>query len=90
VIARTLSKTVTFSKPFLLKGIGRMLPAGTYRVVTDEELIEGVSFPGLPPRRNDDFRTVAVSPFLIDRNGDDRSRRPPGCTRLGRGSGLNA
>jgi hypothetical protein len=33
-------KTVVFSKPFLLKGIDRMLPAGGYRVVTDEELIE--------------------------------------------------
>jgi len=42
---RTLRKTVVFSKPFLLKGIGRMLAAGDYRVVTDEELIEGVSFP---------------------------------------------
>jgi hypothetical protein len=38
-------KIVVFSKPFLLKGIDRMLPAGGYRVVTDEELIEGVSFP---------------------------------------------
>ena len=45
MIARSLSKTVVFSKPFLLKGIDRMLPAGDYRVVTDEELIEGISFP---------------------------------------------
>ncbi|MGA8321392.1 MAG: hypothetical protein WB774_11380, partial [Xanthobacteraceae bacterium] len=37
--------TVVFSKPFLLKGVDRMLPAGDYRVVTDEELIEGLSFP---------------------------------------------
>ena len=41
MIARTLSKTVVFSKPFLLKGVDRILPAGDYRVVTDEELIEG-------------------------------------------------
>ena len=45
MIARSLSKTVLFSKPFLLKGVDRMLPAGDYRVVTDEELIEGLSFP---------------------------------------------
>jgi hypothetical protein len=45
MIARSLSKTVVFSKPFLLKGIDQMLPAGDYRVVTDEELIEGISFP---------------------------------------------
>lgn len=42
---RTNTKTVTFAHPFLLKGIDRILPAGDYRVVTDEELIEGVSFP---------------------------------------------
>ena len=42
---RTTTKTVTFAHPFLLKGIDRILPAGDYRVVTDEELIGGVSFP---------------------------------------------
>jgi len=29
----------------LLKGIDREIPAGSYRVVTDEELVEGLSFP---------------------------------------------
>ena len=42
---RTSSKTVTFVRPFLLKGIDRELAAGSYKVVTDEELIEGLSFP---------------------------------------------
>jgi hypothetical protein len=42
---RTLNKTVVFTRPFLLKGVDRILPAGDYRVVTDEELIEGLSFP---------------------------------------------
>jgi hypothetical protein len=42
---RTLTKTVVFTRPFLLKGVDRILPAGDYRVVTDEELIEGLSFP---------------------------------------------
>jgi hypothetical protein len=45
MIARSLNETVIFSKPFLLKGVDRRLPAGDYRVVTDEELIEGLSFP---------------------------------------------
>jgi hypothetical protein len=45
MIARSLSETVVFSKPFLLNGVDRLLPAGDYRVVTDEELIEGISFP---------------------------------------------
>ncbi len=56
MIARTLSKTVVFSKPFLLKGVDRILPAGDYRVVTDEELIEGLSFPA--------YRRVATMIFL--------------------------
>ena len=42
---RTTGKTVTFAHPFLLRGVDRTLPAGEYRVVTDEELIEGLSFP---------------------------------------------
>jgi len=42
---RTRRKTVVFSHPFLLKGVDRVLPPGNYEVVTDEELIEGLSFP---------------------------------------------
>jgi hypothetical protein len=41
---RTINKTVTFHRPFCLKGVDRLLPPADYRVVTDEELIEGVSF----------------------------------------------
>lgn len=42
---RTTSTTVTFAHPFLLKGVDRMLRAGDYRVVTDEDLVEQLSFP---------------------------------------------
>jgi hypothetical protein len=42
---RSHSKSVVFSHPFELKGVDRILPAGDYRVVTDEELIEELSFP---------------------------------------------
>ncbi len=42
---RTTRKTVTFAHPFLLKGVDRTLPPGGYEVLTDEELIEGLSFP---------------------------------------------
>ena len=42
---RTTSKTVTFVHPFLLKGVDRILGAGDYRVVTDEDLVERLSFP---------------------------------------------
>jgi hypothetical protein len=43
--SRTSSRTVTFRRPFQLQGVDRVLPPGEYRVTTDEELIEGVSFP---------------------------------------------
>ena len=36
---------VTFARPFTLKGVDRILPPGDYRVLTDEELIEELSFP---------------------------------------------
>ena len=42
---RTHRKTFSFAKPFLLKGVDRVLPAGTYEVITEEELIESLSFP---------------------------------------------
>jgi hypothetical protein len=42
---RTNTRTVTFSRPFLLRGYEALLPAGRYEVETDEELFEGVSFP---------------------------------------------
>ena len=45
MLTRTRDKMWTFSKPFTLKGVDRLLPAGSYRVSTDEELIEGLSFP---------------------------------------------
>jgi hypothetical protein len=42
---RTSRKTLKFIHPFFLKGIDRTLPPGEYQVITDEELIEGLSFP---------------------------------------------
>ncbi len=42
---RTRRETVTFKHPARIEGIGRLLPAGAYEVVTDEEMIEGLSFP---------------------------------------------
>jgi hypothetical protein len=41
---RATTKTVTFHRPFYLKGVDRLLPPADYRVVTDEELIDGLSF----------------------------------------------
>jgi hypothetical protein len=42
---RTSKKTVTFRRPFVLGGFDEVLPAGAYSVETDEELLEGISFP---------------------------------------------
>jgi hypothetical protein len=59
---RSRRETITFRHPFRIKGIDRLLSAGAYEVVTDEEMIEGLSFasfrrvatmimvPGAPPR----------------------------------------
>ncbi|MFC0241933.1 hypothetical protein [Rhodopseudomonas telluris] len=42
---RTRRETIVFAQSFRLRGLDRELPAGAYDVVTDEELIEGLSFP---------------------------------------------
>ena len=41
---RTTRSTITFRRPFYLKGVDRLLPPGDYSVMTDEERIEGLSF----------------------------------------------
>ena len=59
---RSRRETVHFKHPFRINGIDRLLSPGAYEVVTDEEMIEGLSFPcfrrvatmimvpGAPPR----------------------------------------
>ena len=58
MLTRTRDRMWTFSKPFTIKGVDRLLPAGSYRVSTDEELIEGLSFPV--------YRRVATMIFAPD------------------------
>ena len=41
---RSRREAVTFKHPFRLRGVDRLLPPGTYQVITDEESIEGLSF----------------------------------------------
>ena len=60
---RTSSTTVTFTRPFLLRGVDGVQPAGTYTVETDEELLQALSFPA--------YRRVATLMFLP-------ARRPGG------------
>jgi hypothetical protein len=54
---RTTRTTVTFRHPFTLKGADGPLPAGDYRVLTDEELLDGLSFPA--------YRRVATLIFAL-------------------------
>jgi len=49
---RSRREAITFLHPFRIKGIDRLLPPGAYEVNTDEEVIEGLSFPA--------FRRVAT------------------------------
>jgi len=49
---RSRRETITFQHPFRIRGIDRLLPAGAYEVITDEEMIEGLSFPA--------FRRIAT------------------------------
>jgi hypothetical protein len=41
---RSRRETITFQHPFRIRGIDRLLPPGAYEVITDEEMIEGLSF----------------------------------------------
>ncbi|MGA7386582.1 MAG: hypothetical protein WBW99_01460, partial [Pseudolabrys sp.] len=45
MVTRTKRVTLSFQHPFSLKGVDRRLAPGGYEVVTDEELIEELSFP---------------------------------------------
>lgn len=59
---RSRREMVHFRHPFHLKGIERQLAPGNYEVITDEEMLDGLSFvafqrtatmimvPGAPPR----------------------------------------
>ena len=58
---RTSRRTVTFARPFSLRGIDGEQPAGTYLVETDEELVPGLSLLA--------WRRVASLMFLPPRPG---------------------
>jgi hypothetical protein len=56
-MARTTLSTVSFARPFTLSVLDGTQPAGDYTIETEEELLEGVSFPAY--RR---LRTVILLP----------------------------
>jgi hypothetical protein len=70
---RSRRETVTFRHPFQIKGIDRVLPPGTYEVITDEEMIEGLSFASFrrvatmimvpaPPPRVSTMEMICIGP----------------------------
>jgi hypothetical protein len=70
-ITRTKRVALTFKHPFSLKGVDRLLAPGQYEVVSDEELIEELSFPVyrrvstlifLPPHGSSSIEMVNVDP----------------------------
>ena len=69
-MTRCTSVDIAFAHPFSLKGVEGIVPAGTYRVDTEEEQIDGLSF--LAYRRLATFiripmgRSGTVQDFLVD------------------------
>ena len=87
----TSTKTVTFRRPFWLKGVDRLLPPADYRVVTDEELIEGLSFSAyhrvstaifVPAPSGSAIEMVTIDPLDLEA-ARARCGKPPG-QRIGR------
>jgi hypothetical protein len=71
---RTARKTVTFTRPFELAGVG-VQPAGAYEVDTDEELIDDLSFLAwrrvatmIHLRRDGAEQVYRVDPVELDAN----------------------
>ena len=70
------TEVVTFKHPFRIRGVDRLLPAGPYEIVTDEEMIEGLSFAA--------FRRVAT---MIKVPAEASRVRSSDLDRLGRSGG---
>ncbi|MGG5808265.1 hypothetical protein [Falsiroseomonas sp. CW058] len=77
MLTRSHRTTVVFRRPFMLAGFDRPQPAGTYDVETEEELLEGLSFPAyrrvatvMTPRARQPgalLQALAVDPGELDR-----------------------
>jgi hypothetical protein len=84
---RSRRETVHFKYPFRIKGIDRLLAPGAYEVVTDEEMIEGLSFasfrrvatmimvPAAAPRTSSMEMISIGSLDLSDAQREDAERR---------------
>src|SRR3954453_17398489 len=85
-------ETTTSRHPFRIKGIDLQLQAGAYEVITDEEMIEGLSFasfrriatmimvPGAAPRTSS-MEMISISAIDLgerDRGGGEEQRAARG------------
>ena len=66
---RTTKSSVTFVRPFRLGAFGEQLPAGHYPTETDEELLEGMSFPAYQ-------RTATMMQLMLDPRAPALRRLP--------------
>ncbi len=71
MLTRTQRSTLVFSRPFRVDGEARLQPAGTYLVETEEELLEGLSFPAYRRAGVTITRQPAVAGALVQALGVD-------------------
>jgi hypothetical protein len=86
-MTRSRRETVLFKHPFRIASVERLLPAGSYEVITDEESTEGLSFPSFqpvatmmmvpaPPPRSSCVEMVTISSIDLSESREPmRSRR---------------
>jgi hypothetical protein len=83
---RSRREIIHFMHPFHIKGIDRQLAPGDYEVITDEEMLEGLSFPSFrrvatmimvpgPPPRGGVMEMISISAVnLSDAKRNDAER----------------
>lgn len=84
---RSRQEMVYFKHSVRIKGVDRVLAPGGYEVITDEEMIEGLSFASyrrvatmimVPSDRPSSMEMVSISSVaLSDAQRDDASRSDP-------------
>lgn len=84
---RSRKETMVFRQPFRIKGVDRTLPGGTYEIISEDELIEGLSFPcyrrvgtfivapGAPPHQSSTEMIQISALDLADAQRNDANNR---------------
>lgn len=69
VTSRTTTSTVTFAFPFVLPGYSSELPAGTYEIIAEDELLANLSFAA--------YRRTATHIQVVNSDGTGRTELWP-------------